>query len=41
MKNRVITISREFGSGRRTIGEMTTKKRGFHAIDVEIIRKIG
>ena len=28
MKNRVITISREFGSGGRTIGKMTAEKLG-------------
>ena len=28
MKNRVITISREFGSGRRTIGKKVAEKLG-------------
>lgn len=28
MKNRVITISREFGSGGRTIGKRTAGKHG-------------
>lgn len=28
MKNRIITISREFGSGGRTIGKKTAEKLG-------------
>ncbi|WP_294391317.1 cytidylate kinase family protein, partial [uncultured Clostridium sp.] len=28
MKNRIITISREFGSGGRTIGKMVAEKLG-------------
>ena len=30
MKNRVITISREFGSGGRTIGKKVAEKPGMH-----------
>lgn len=40
MKNRVITISREFGSGGRTIGKMTAEQLGIPCYDSELIRKI-
>lgn len=40
MKNRVITISREFGSGGRTIGKMTAEKLGIKCYDSELIQKI-
>ena len=40
MKNRVITISREFGSGGRTIGKMVAEKLGIPCYDAEIIEKI-
>ena len=40
MKNRVITISREFGSGGRTIGRMVAEKLGIPCYDAEIIEKI-
>ena len=39
MKNRIITISREFGSGGRYIGEETAKKLGIAYYDKEIIAK--
>lgn len=39
MKNRVITISREFGSGGRTIGKKVAEKLGIPCYDAEIIRK--
>ena len=40
MKNRVITISREFGSGGRTIGKAVAQKLGIPCYDAEIIQKI-
>ena len=40
MKNRVITISREFGSGGRTIGKAVAEKLGIPCYDHEIIDKI-
>lgn len=40
MQNRIITISREFGSGGRTIGKMTAKKLGIACYDQELIEKI-
>ena len=40
MKNRVITISREFGSGGRTIGKSVAEKLGIPCYDAELIQKI-
>jgi len=40
MGNRIITISREFGSGGRTIGRKTAEKLGIPCYDAELIRKI-
>ena len=40
MKNRIITISREFGSGGRTIGRKVAEKLGIPCYDAELIRKI-
>ena len=40
MKNRIITISREFGSGGRTIGKMTAKELGIPCYDAELIHEI-
>ena len=40
MKNRVITISREFGSGGRTIGKKAAEKLGIPRYDSEIIQKM-
>ena len=40
MKNRVITISREFGSGGRTIGKKVAEKLGIPCYDSEIIQKM-
>ena len=40
MKNRVITISRQFGSGGRTIGKELAKQLGIPCYDQEIIEKI-
>ena len=40
MKNRVITISREFGSGGRTVGKKTAKSLGIPCYDRELIQKI-
>ena len=40
MFNRVITISREFGSGGRTIGKKVAEKLGIPCYDAELIQKI-
>ena len=40
MSNRIITVSREFGSGGRTIGRMVAKKLGIPCYDHELIDKI-
>lgn len=40
MKNRIITISREFGSGGRTIGRKVAEKLGIPCYDAELIHKI-
>lgn len=40
MNNRIITISREFGSGGRTIGKEVAAKLGIHCYDSELIGKI-
>ena len=40
MSNRIITISREFGSGGRTIGKETAAKLGIPCYDQELIEKI-
>lgn len=40
MKNRVITISREFGSGGRTIGKKVAEKLGIPCYDAELIHQI-
>ena len=40
MTNRIITISREFGSGGRTIGRRTAEKLGIPCYDAELIQKI-
>ena len=40
MKNRIITISREFGSGGRTIVKMVAEKLGIPCYDAEIIQKM-
>ena len=40
MKNRVITISREFGSGGRTIGRKVAEKLGIPCYDSELIQEI-
>lgn len=39
MKNRIITISRQFGSGGRTIGKEVAEKLGIHCYDSELIQK--
>lgn len=38
--NRVVTISREFGSGGRTIGKLVAERLGIPCYDQEIIEKI-
>ena len=40
MKTRVITISREFGSGGRTVGKQTAKLLGIPCYDLEVIEKV-
>ena len=40
MKNRVVTISREFGSGGRTIGKRAAAELGLPCYDGELIQKI-
>lgn len=40
MGNRIITISREFGSGGRTIGKKAAEKLGIPCYDAELIQKI-
>ena len=40
MKNRVITISREFGSGGRTVGKKTAEALGLPCYDSQLIQKI-
>ncbi|MGN1159934.1 MAG: AAA family ATPase [Lachnospiraceae bacterium] len=40
MKNRIVTISREFGSGGRTIGKKLADKLGISCYDSELIHKI-
>ena len=40
MKNRIITISREFGSGGRTIGKKTAEKLNIPCYDSQLIQKI-
>ena len=40
MKNRVITISRVFGSGGRTIGKLVAEKLGIPCYDSEIIQEM-
>ena len=40
MRNRIITISREFGSGGRTIGKKVAEKLGIPCYDAELIHKI-
>ena len=38
--NRIITISRQFGSGGRTVGKKVAEKLGIPCYDAEIIQKI-
>lgn len=40
MKKKIITISREFGSGGRTIGKMVAERLGYDFYDKELIEKI-
>ena len=40
MKNRVVTISREFGSGGRTIGRELAARLGIPCYDEEVIEKL-
>lgn len=40
MKKRIVTISREFGSGGRTIGKLVADKLGYKFFDTEIIDRV-
>lgn len=40
MENRIITISREFGSGGREIGRMVAEKLGIECYDSDLIQRI-
>lgn len=40
MKNRIITISREFGSGGHTIGKKAAEQLGIPCYDAELIQKL-
>ena len=40
MSNKIITISREFGSGGRTVGRLLAEKLGIPCYDQEIIAKV-
>lgn len=40
MKNRIVTISREFGSGGRTVGKLLAGELGIPCYDSELIQKI-
>lgn len=40
MANRIVTISREFGSGGRTVGKHLAEKLGIHCYDQELLEKI-
>lgn len=40
MKNRIITISREFGSGGRTIGKTVATELGIPCYDRELLQQI-
>lgn len=40
MKNRIITVSRQFGSGGRTIGKEVAERLGLKCYDAEIIEKV-
>ena len=39
MENRVITISREYGSGGRMIGRKLAEKLGIHCYDADLIQR--
>ena len=40
MSNKIITISRQFGSGGRTVGRLVAERLGIPCYDREIITKI-
>lgn len=40
MKKKIITISREFGSGGRTIGKMVAERLGFRFFDKDLVREV-
>ncbi len=40
MKNKIVTISREFGSGGRTVGKLVAQKLGIPCYDQELIEKL-
>lgn len=40
MKNRIVTISRQFGSGGRTIGKKLAEKLSIPCYDAELMEKL-
>jgi shikimate kinase len=40
MKNRIVTISRQFGSGGRTVGKQLAERLGIACYDSELIEKL-
>ena len=40
MENRVVTISREYGSGGRMVGRKLAEKLGIHCYDADLIQRI-
>ena len=40
MEKRIITISREFGSGGRTIGKLVAEHLGIPCYDAELLQKL-
>ena len=40
MEKHIITISREFGSGGRTIGKLVAEHLGIQCYDAELIQKL-
>ena len=40
MKKRIITVSREFGSGGRTIGKMLAERLNLKYYDKELVKRI-
>ena len=40
MKKKIIAISREFGSGGRSIGKMVAQRLGFRFFDKELVKEV-